>query len=231
MYHDETGEAIMVHGPDSNILPKIKENLLDAYKNFYLGADKLMIVAHPDDEIVFGGFDLLSEDNWEVLCLTNQSNEARREEFIKVMEKVGVKEAFIYDLPDDMHKDLPQEELTNIIKSHITKKSWKKIVTHNIEGEYGHPHHNQISKTVMDITHGKKMWQFKKLDRIPEDILQKKLEILKTYEYAKDFFEQIRTHNGRWFIEEDMTTNYIEYGRSIMYPEGHFGNYIPCFAK
>ncbi|HDR7646817.1 TPA: PIG-L family deacetylase [Bacillus mycoides] len=33
--------------------------------------DKLMIVAHPDDESIFWGAALINENGWKVICLTN----------------------------------------------------------------------------------------------------------------------------------------------------------------
>lgn len=231
MFFDDSHEEIMIHGPNPMISEKTGEHLSKAYEEYQGGADKLMIVAHPDDELIFGGYDLLSESGWKIVCLTNQDNEDRREEFVKVVSKLGVKESFIYDFPDDTYENFPQEEVTKIIKMHITEKNWKKILTHNSIGEYGHPHHYQVNQIVKDITHGKKMWVFHKGERLPGDILSKKLEILKEYDYAKDFIEQIRTHNGRWFIEKDMTTNYVEHGRSVEYVKDNLGEYVPCFMK
>jgi mannosyltransferase OCH1-like enzyme len=33
--------------------------------------DKLMVVAHPDDELLFGGLAILREPGWKVICITN----------------------------------------------------------------------------------------------------------------------------------------------------------------
>jgi LmbE family N-acetylglucosaminyl deacetylase len=40
--------------------------------------NKLMIVSHPDDEVIFGGSALLEEEGWRVVCLTNGNNPLRR---------------------------------------------------------------------------------------------------------------------------------------------------------
>ena len=44
--------------------------------------NKLMIVAHPDDETIWGGGHLL-EGGYFVVCITNGENEIRKEEFVK----------------------------------------------------------------------------------------------------------------------------------------------------
>ena len=59
---------------------------------------KLMIVAHPDDEMIWGGSHLL-EGNYLVVCLTNGNNNIRKKEFIKVMKKKDNK-GLIFNYPD-----------------------------------------------------------------------------------------------------------------------------------
>ena len=49
-----------------------------------------MIVAHPDDESLFGGEALTSSGGWTVICVTNGTNEQRRREFIEAMNSIGV---------------------------------------------------------------------------------------------------------------------------------------------
>ena len=48
--------------------------------------DNVMIVAHPDDETLWGGEQLLKE-NYLVICITNGDNKIRKKEFEKVMEE------------------------------------------------------------------------------------------------------------------------------------------------
>ena len=45
-----------------------------------------MIVAHPDDETIWGGGHLL-QDDYLVICLTNGNNQIRAKEFEKVMDQ------------------------------------------------------------------------------------------------------------------------------------------------
>ena len=113
--------------------------------------ESLMIVAHPDDETIWGGSHLIN-GNYTVLCITNGNNKKRKKEFMKVMEKTHSK-GIILSFPDktkgkrdnwkSCKKDIQRE-----IKKEIDSKDWGKIVTHNPDGEYGHIHHQMTSYIV-----------------------------------------------------------------------------------
>lgn len=60
--------------------------------------DKLMIVAHPDDESYWGGAHLL-EDNYLVVCITNGDNSVRHKEFFNALQYSG-DEGVILEYPD-----------------------------------------------------------------------------------------------------------------------------------
>ena len=48
--------------------------------------DKIMIVAHPDDEALFGGAELLSHpDEYKVVVIDEYHNDIRRREFLDSM--------------------------------------------------------------------------------------------------------------------------------------------------
>ena len=50
-----------------------------------------MIVAHPDDEALFGGAELLSyPKEYKVVVVDEYHNEVRREEFKASMEFIGI---------------------------------------------------------------------------------------------------------------------------------------------
>ena len=52
--------------------------------------NKLMIVAHPDDELIWGGVHLL-EDDYLVVCITRGYDKTRKKEFENVIEATGDK--------------------------------------------------------------------------------------------------------------------------------------------
>jgi hypothetical protein len=106
---------------------------------------KLMIVAHPDDETIFGFTELNTDDNWKVVCV---APDGRQEDFCKAMRFYGIHNYEIWDLDSSLTTDLPHSLLDKKIKNLIEEKTWDKIVTHNPVGEYGHRQHKNIFDVV-----------------------------------------------------------------------------------
>ena len=140
-----------------NVLSITKEGLL---KNHILGLynannyENLMIVAHPDDEILWGGAHLYKQ-KYFVVCLTNGYNSKRAHDFKRII-KFTKNSGIILNYPD-MQDDKQdnwlevQEGILNDISYLLNYKSWKTIVTHGPEGTTGHLHHKKISKYVTKI--------------------------------------------------------------------------------
>lgn len=132
-------------------------------------AENLMIVAHPDDEALWGGLHLL-EGGYFVVCITNGNNSTRKEEFYNALKKSG-NSGIILSYPDkvltrrDSWKNV-REYIESDIEKILTSKEWDIVVTHNPAGEYGHIHHKMTSAVVREksIEYGmeKKLWYFGK---------------------------------------------------------------------
>ncbi len=126
--------------------------------------DNLMIVAHPDDEILWGGAQLI-EENYLVVCITCGNNPIRVKEFVSVMEATEDKYIML-GYPDKTkgERDNWDEHRQNIaqdIKKIIELKDWNIIVTHNPDGEYGHIHHKMLNKITTSMTEEKyKLYYF-----------------------------------------------------------------------
>lgn len=114
----------------------------------------LMIVAHPDDEVLWGGGHLISQD-YLVVCVTNGNQPTRSKEFKKVIEASGNKYIML-GYPDKVGgrrdnwasvKDKMQSDLERIMEY----KHWNLIVTHNQNGEYGHIQHQSVHSYVTEI--------------------------------------------------------------------------------
>ncbi len=127
--------------------------------SFHIDSDKVkniknvMIVAHPDDETLWGGADLEKED-FLVICLTNGDNEVRKKEFMKTMEKTK-DYGIILNYPDNPNHvkstwENEKDAIYNDIDYIVNYKKWDKIITHNPEGEYGHIHHKFTSMMVTE---------------------------------------------------------------------------------
>ena len=117
-------------------------------------ASKLMIVAHPDDDMLWGGAHLM-EKGYFVVVVTNRYNAKRKQEFYKVLEASG-NNGIMLSYPDktygkkdswDHNKDGIRRDLDKI----INYQHWDLIVTHNKDGEYGHIHHKMTHRFVTDI--------------------------------------------------------------------------------
>ena len=119
----------------------LPEHALDNY-------DSLMVVAHPDDETIWGGNHLLN-GKYVVVCITNGNNRTRRKEFaavIKQTNSIGLMLSF----PDKTHGkrnnwESYREEIQQSIDTIVAQKDWATIATHNSKGEYGHIHHQMTS--------------------------------------------------------------------------------------
>lgn len=113
-----------------------------------------MIVAHPDDDVIWGGAHLM-EKGYFVVVVTNRSNTVRKKEFEKVLSATG-NSGIILSYPDksfgrrdswNHNKDGIRADLERI----ICCQHWDLIVTHNADGEYGHIHHKMTHSIVTDI--------------------------------------------------------------------------------
>ncbi|MBE5959082.1 MAG: PIG-L family deacetylase [Lachnospiraceae bacterium] len=115
--------------------------------------DNLMIVAHPDDESIFGG-DHIKNGNYFIMCITNKNNRTRRKEFNQMLAKTGCK-GIILSYPDKIFSKRSQwtlwkKSISKDIYTALNTKSWESVVTHNEKGEYGHIHHKMVHKMVFD---------------------------------------------------------------------------------
>lgn len=115
---------------------------------------KLMIVAHPDDETIFGGAHI-SEGGYFIVCLTNENNSVRKAEFNDMLDTTK-NEGIILDFPDKKfgkrdNWEHDKENIEEIITHYVKTKNWESITTHNMNGEYGHIHHKMVNQLVTKV--------------------------------------------------------------------------------
>lgn len=135
------------------------------FKNNYKYKN-LMVVAHPDDDLLFGGTELMKDD-YVVVCVTCGTSKTRLKEFKRMMNYF--EDEYITlgypDLVEGKKSEWTDEydSITRDIKNIINLKEWDKIVTHNPDGEYGHIHHKMTNRIVTGLTDDKsKLYYFNK---------------------------------------------------------------------
>lgn len=113
-----------------------------------------MIVAHPDDESLFGGEALTSSSGWMVVCVTNASHAQRRAEFFAAMD--AAKASWIMlDHQDDLTSGNFHPRLREQLAAVVRAGRFRVVVTHNERGEYGHPQHRALHSIVREmVPHG-----------------------------------------------------------------------------
>ena len=174
--------------------------------------ESLMIVAHPDDETLWGSEELL-KNKYLVVCITCGTNKKREKE-IEAALKISKDRLIVLDKPDKVrgkrsdwkhYKKQIEYELKYVIK----KKKWNTIVTHNPEGEYGHIHHKITNNIVTKVYNKEKIGKLKYFGKyyskkrinqnkfareIPEDIYDMKIEMIDSYKsqaFIKNRFNQM----------------------------------------
>ena len=122
----------------------LKKHHASKYKN-------VMIVAHPDDETLWGGANLYN-DSYFVVCLTNGATKKRARDYKKILEFTN-SDGLILEYPDaqsGIRDDWSYQKkgISKDINTILRYKNWKKIVTYNPEGVTGHIHHKMTYKHV-----------------------------------------------------------------------------------
>ena len=157
--------------------------------------DKLLIVAHPDDEVLWGGMNLILQPGWFVVCASHVSDPVRSREFYKTMSFCNVTKYIMYDV-DEKYTDSESESdrmfqntpFENGLRE-LSKHPWKLVLTHNDRGEYGHEHHRTVHRLVMK--HFPSAKTFGVGHRLSESQIELKRNLLVYYKNTQDICKKI----------------------------------------
>jgi hypothetical protein len=113
--------------------------------------DVLVIVAHPDDEIIWGGGTVLQNLGWDwtVLCLCRGDDTDRSRKFKSVCAALGLAGS-MSDLDDSapLKPIDPRRDIGDRIMSITEDRGWDLCLTHGENGEYGHQRHKEVHGQV-----------------------------------------------------------------------------------
>jgi LmbE family N-acetylglucosaminyl deacetylase len=157
----------------------------------------LMLIAHPDDEVVFGVSDLLS-NNTTVICFTNRNNPIRKKEFEECMRLTNTK-GYIFSLRDSMRdswSELSDEILSQMVLECFTEKTFDfdMIVSHGADGEYGHIQHKRVH-TIAKLVAQTMSCPFATFrERFRIDTTKKRDELIRVYQSQARILSRLKDY-------------------------------------
>jgi LmbE family N-acetylglucosaminyl deacetylase len=174
-----------------------------------------VLVAHPDDELLWCGGALRMNPGWKVFVATlcRGSDPDRSQRFARVVQQLGA-EGGMADL-DDGPEQLPLERrlVRATLRALIAERSFDLVLTHAPHGEYTrHLRHEEVSRAVLEMwSEGElgaaELWLFAYEDgersylpraipnadltlTLPDEIWREKLRLLTDeYGFARDSWE------------------------------------------
>jgi LmbE family N-acetylglucosaminyl deacetylase len=113
-----------------------------------------IIIAHPDDEILWAGGTILSHPTWKcfIVCLCRGNDTDRAPKFVQSLKALNA-EGIMGDL-DDGPEQFPQDEdeVAGLIINLLPPVHYDLIITHHPNGEYTrHVRHEETGKAVMTL--------------------------------------------------------------------------------
>ena len=165
-----------------------------------MDVDKLLIVAHPDDELLWGGINLLSQPGWLVVCSTHASDPVRSAEFYNTMSYCNVTRYIMFDVEDTYTEDSDEADRMydgtpfEAALKKLKNEPWKLVLTHEEGGEYGHEHHRKVHRMVKSIF--KSPTFFKVGPKLKDSQIELKRDALLYYRKTQSICKSLYTRKG-----------------------------------
>ncbi len=104
----------------------------------------VVVVAHPDDEVLWAGGYLLAHPGTDVICCTvPQKAPERCLAFFWACKALDVNPIIVAE-----GRDVVNVPIRSLRAVQRMVEQYDQIITHNHIGEYGHPHHIQVHKAM-----------------------------------------------------------------------------------
>lgn len=211
----------------------------------------LLIVAHPDDETIFFGglLQVYRRRPWRVICVTDGNADGlgvqRHQDFLNACKHLKVTSVEQWDFPDRFESRLDIDRLV----ARLSEEQPVEVFTHGILGEYGHPHHQDVSLAAHRAFNKRAIvWSTsyncfaEKLFRLPRKAYDKKCEILSRiyFSQTEKFARWLPTANTEGFTQVTMKEVEAVYKFMIdeRLPDAHelkvyawFFPYLPQFRR
>lgn len=121
----------------------------------------ILIVAHPDDETIWAGGQVLAHSDWDwyIFSLCRGNDPDRAPKFFRVLNELGARGSMadVDDEPEQLPLDL--DTMMEVILSGIPEQAFDYCLTHSPDGEYTrHRRHEEVSRAVQAL------WMSRKLE-------------------------------------------------------------------
>lgn len=131
-----------------------------AWKTMESKRNIAVIVAHPDDETLWCGGEMLMhpENEWTVISLCRKTDPDRAPKFQKALAAFHAN-GIMGDLDDGPAQiPIPTEEVEESILKLLPQRKYDRIITHSPFGEYTrHRRHEEVGKAVINLWNDKKI--------------------------------------------------------------------------
>jgi len=163
--------------------------------------NNLIIVAHPDDEILFA-YSQLVNSNWHVVSVTG-ANRQTKTEFMDIMSSLNLT-CNIWEHDDSWNGTFSTNEISSKLIP-VLSKGFDNILTHGPSGEYGHTQHKDLYRIVSSLVHENLYIFGQNIKPISFNLLRGKIEMLSRYK------GQCVLNAFDWYDENNPTNNLIKY--------------------